>query len=39
MFQDHQRRVGKVIVIDPFVTAIPRHPPQHKDLAKLGRST
>jgi L-ascorbate metabolism protein UlaG (beta-lactamase superfamily) len=28
---------GKVILIDPFITGNPKTPPEHKDLAKLGK--
>jgi len=28
---------GKIIVLDPFITKNPKTPPEHKDLAKLGK--
>jgi L-ascorbate metabolism protein UlaG (beta-lactamase superfamily) len=28
---------GKVILVDPFLTKNPKTPPEHKDLAALGR--
>jgi L-ascorbate metabolism protein UlaG (beta-lactamase superfamily) len=28
---------GKVVLIDPFITGNPKTPPEHKDLAKLGK--
>ncbi|MGB7550865.1 MAG: MBL fold metallo-hydrolase, partial [Chromatiaceae bacterium] len=28
---------GKVIMIDPFLTKNPKTPPEHKDLAALGK--
>jgi len=34
--QDHPVG-GKTILVDPFITKNPKTPPEHKDLAALGR--